>query len=77
MSAAEGHMNKELNRSSIPSTIAVSTYVYQTKEDKRSENAHCDITFRFPDYIKAFTVTIYALRPESELPPALLEQISA
>jgi hypothetical protein len=77
MDAAEVHMNKELNRSDIPNTISVTTIVYQTKEDKRNENAHCDIVFRFPDYIKAFTVTIYALRPESALPPALAEMISA
>ena len=37
--------------------------MYQTKEDKRTENAHCDIVFTFPDYAKTFTVTIIAKRP--------------
>jgi hypothetical protein len=77
MSAAEVQLNKELTRSEIPKTISVTTVVYQTKQDKREENAHCDIIFRFPDYIKDFVVTIYALRPESAIPPALAEYLAA
>jgi hypothetical protein len=77
MAAAQQRMNLELKRSSIPSTIGIYTVVYQTKEDARTENAHCDIVFRFPNYAKKFTVTIYAIRPESELPPAVAERLTA
>jgi hypothetical protein len=75
--AAQKHMNRELGRSSIPNTITMTTVVYQTKEDARTDNAHCDIVFRFPNYPKRFRITIYALRPESELPPAIAEQLAA
>jgi hypothetical protein len=75
--AAQRNINEELNRSDIPKTIKVNVLIYQTKEDKRNENAHCDIVFRFPDYLKRFSVTIYALRPESELPPAIAERLAA
>jgi hypothetical protein len=77
MAAAEYQMNRELSRSNIPNTISITTVVYQTKEDRRTENAHCDIVFRFPDYAKKFHVTIYALRPDSALPPAIAERIAA
>jgi hypothetical protein len=77
MAAAQKNINDELKRSDIPKTIGVNVIIYQTKADKRNENAHCDIIFRFPDYSKGFTVTIYALRPESELPPAIAERLAA
>jgi hypothetical protein len=77
MSAAQREMNKELGRSNIPNTIGMRTLVYQTKEDTREENAHCDIVFPFPNYPKKFKVTIYALRPESALPPAIAERLAA
>jgi hypothetical protein len=51
--------------------------VYQTKAAEREENAHCDIVFTFPNYAKKFRVTIYALRPDSALPPALAERLAA
>jgi hypothetical protein len=77
ISAAQQQMDLELRRSNIPSTIGIYTVVYQTKEDKRTENAHCDIVFRFPNYAKKFMVTIYAIRPESELPPSVAERLAA
>jgi hypothetical protein len=77
MSAAQRQMNKELERSSIPNTISITTLVYQTKEDTRTENASCDIIFRFPNYPKKFRITIYALRPDSALPPAIAERLAA
>jgi hypothetical protein len=77
MAAAQRQMNNELARSNIPNTIGITTLVYQTKEDKREENAHCDIVFTFPNYLKKFRVTIYALRPESALPPAIAERLTA
>jgi hypothetical protein len=77
MIAAQKNIRDELTRSDIPKTVKIDVLVYQTKEDKRNENAHCDIIFRFPDYSKGFGVTIYALRPESELPPAIAERLAA
>jgi hypothetical protein len=77
ISAAQQRMDNELRRSAIPSTIGIYTLVYQTKEDKKTENAHCDIVFTFPHYAKKFTVTIYAIRPEFELPPAIAERLAA
>ena len=55
-----------LESSNLPTTIGITVSLYQTKQDKRTENAHCDITFTFPDYAKTFTVTIIAKRPEVE-----------
>jgi hypothetical protein len=77
MAAAQKNMNGELSRSSIPKTIDIKTVVYQTKEDEREENAHCDLVFTFPNYLKKFYVTIYALRPDSALPPAIAERLAA
>ncbi|MDR1503528.1 MAG: hypothetical protein LBT43_13860 [Prevotella sp.] len=76
MSAAQMNMNRELQRSNIPSSIGITTVVYQTKEDKRTDNAHCDIAFSFPDFAKKFHVTIYALRPNSALPPSIANNIT-
>ena len=55
-----------LRSSNIPGTIKIDVNVYQTTADKREENAHCDIVFEFPDYVKKFVVTIYARRPQAK-----------
>jgi tagatose-1,6-bisphosphate aldolase len=75
MSAAQRHLNEELSRSNIPKTVIINIVLYQTKEDEREENAHCDIAFTFPNFTKRFIVTIWALRPESALPPAIAERL--
>jgi hypothetical protein len=77
MAAAQRNLNEELARSTIPKTIGIATVLYQTKEDEREENAHCDIAFRFPNFPKKFIVTIWALRPESALPPSIAERLAA
>jgi hypothetical protein len=71
LTAAQIDLSNNLRGSNIPTTIGVNTTLYQTSEDKKEENAHCDIAFTFPDYAKSFHVTIYALRPGSELPPSM------
>jgi hypothetical protein len=77
MTAAQRNLNEELTRSNLPTNVGVITTLYQTKEDELMENAHCDIAFRFPNYAKEFVVTIYALRPESALPPSIAERLVA
>jgi hypothetical protein len=77
MTAAQRNLTEELTRSNLPSNVTVITTLYQTKEDELMENAHCDIAFRFPNYAKEFVVTIYALRPESALPPSMAERLVA
>jgi hypothetical protein len=49
-------------RSRYPATIAVSVSIYQTKRDATTDNAHCDISFTFPNFIKKYTVTIKVFR---------------
>lgn len=65
LKSAKKGCDDALNEAGVPKTIGISTTLYQTKEDKRTENAHCDITFTFPDYAKTFTVTIIAKRPST------------
>lgn len=65
LSKATRACNEALTTSSIPSTVGISVSMYQTKQDTRTNNAHCDITFTFPDYIQSFTVTIIAKRPDT------------
>lgn len=57
-------------RSRYPGTISVAVSIYQTKRDTITDNAHCDITFIFPNIIKRFTVTIIANREEIVAPAA-------
>ena len=66
LKAAQQACVDALTSSNIPNTITIDVNMYQTKADKREENAHCDITFTFPDYAKSFTVTIIAKRPTVE-----------
>lgn len=63
LKAATKACQDALESSDIPTTVGITVKMYQTKEDKRTENAHCDIVFTFPDYAKTFTVTIIAKRP--------------
>ena len=53
-------------RGRYPATIGVGVSIYQTKRDKITDNAHCDITFTFPNILKRFTVTIIARREPIE-----------
>jgi len=45
-----------------PATIGIQVRIYQTKRDQLTDNAHCDIIFVFPNFIKKFAVTIIARR---------------
>lgn len=66
LAAAEAACLNALMASNIPSTIKIEVKAYQTKQDKRTENAHCDLFFTFPNYAKRFKVTIFARRPSEE-----------
>ena len=66
LKAAASSCMDALESSNLPTTIGITVSLYQTKQDKRTENAHCDIIFTFPDYAKTYTVTIIAKRPEVE-----------
>ena len=48
-----------------PESVKVEANVYQTKRDKQTENASCDIIFYFPGEITGWNVTIKARREEN------------
>lgn len=59
---AKEHIENEFRNANFPATITASVSLYQTKQDQNTENAHCDIVFTFPGYVKKFIVTIIAKR---------------
>ena len=66
LSAAKDALVANVTLARIPSTIKVNFDLYQTKADKKEENAHCAIEVQFPDYVKKFHVVITAKRQEKK-----------
>lgn len=62
MANAKADLEKATINANIPATIKVSYNLYQTKADKKEENAHVGIDVEFPNYIKKFHVEIRAKR---------------
>lgn len=62
MEAAKAALVNAVSAARIPATIVVGFDLYQTKADRKSENAHCAISVQFPDYVKKFHVVITARR---------------
>jgi malic enzyme len=65
LAAAKDALVANVSLARVPSTIKVNFDLYQTKADKKSENAHCAIEVQFPDYVKKFHVVITAKRQEA------------
>ena len=65
LAAAKDALVANVSLARVPSTIKVNFDLYQTKADKKTENAHCAIEVQFPDYVKKFHVVITAKRQEA------------
>lgn len=64
LSEAKRVLKSNVSSARVPSTIQVDFDLYQTKADKKDENAHCAIEVKFPDYVKKFHVVITAKRQD-------------
>ena len=64
LTAAKDALVANVSLARVPSTIKVNFDLYQTKADKKVENAHCAIEVQFPDYVKKFHVVITAKRQD-------------
>ena len=64
LSNAKDALKSNVSLARVPSTIVVNFDLYQTKADKKNENAHCAIEVKFPDYAKKFHVVITAKRQD-------------